>query len=181
MTEEERKAQRLAAGRERMNRWRLANPKRVKEYNRQYVEQNRDREKERRRRWRMGKIGAIDPCAPQATESAVAHRFQLFNNACAYCGGDGRLHLDHVVPLSRGGMHTPGNLVPACERCNHSKRAQPVEAWYLSQPFFDPERWAMLRKHTGQAWSAAVQLSLLGPTPPESPNPQVPAAPSPPP
>lgn len=29
--------------------------------------------------------------------------------------------LDHVVPLSRGGSHNPGNLVSACLSCNQRK------------------------------------------------------------
>jgi len=66
-----------------------------------------------------------------------------------------------VEPLARGGLHTPDNLVPACQRCNLSKLAKPVEAWYLSQPFFSIDRWEALQAHTGRRWSAAEQLSLM--------------------
>ena len=110
---------------------------------------------------RARKANAIDPGAPQVTAYATARRAWLFNNACAYCGSDGPLHLDHVEPLALGGLHTPDNLVPACQRCNLSKHAKPVEAWYLSQPFFSPERWEALQAHTGRRWSAAEQLSLM--------------------
>ena len=44
---------------------------------------------------------------------------------CHYCRGQvGRHHLtmDHVVPLSRGGKSTKGNLVPACKACNNKKK-----------------------------------------------------------
>lgn len=37
--------------------------------------------------------------------------------------------LDHVFPLSRGGRHCVGNIVPACGQCNHSKGALTVVEW----------------------------------------------------
>jgi hypothetical protein len=108
---------------------------------------------------------ATFPGLPRTTALAVALRRQLFNNSCAYCGGPGPFHDDHVEPLSRGGLDTPTNLVPACARCNCSKNAKPVESWYLSQPFFCPERWAALKLHTGRKWSEVEQLTLLDHTP----------------
>jgi 5-methylcytosine-specific restriction endonuclease McrA len=41
---------------------------------------------------------------------------------CHYCGTDGKMTLDHVIPLSKGGKHTIDNVVPACPRCNSKKR-----------------------------------------------------------
>jgi 5-methylcytosine-specific restriction endonuclease McrA len=41
---------------------------------------------------------------------------------CQYCGVQTRdMTIDHVVPKSRGGVHTWENLVSACRRCNHDK------------------------------------------------------------
>lgn len=135
------------------------------EYARRRHEANpeiRQRSNQQGRRIRRARErNAIDPAAPAATAEATARRVWLFVNACPYCGSSGPLHLDHVEPLARGGLHTPDNLVPACRRCNLSKQAKPVEAWYLSQPFFSPERWEALQVHTGRRWSAAKQLSLL--------------------
>ena len=39
---------------------------------------------------------------------------------CVYCRGPAET-IDHVVPRSRGGMHTWDNVVTACARCNHGK------------------------------------------------------------
>jgi len=45
-----------------------------------------------------------------------------FDNACAYCSARGvKLEVEHMTPLSRGGQHTKGNIVPACEACNDRK------------------------------------------------------------
>lgn len=42
---------------------------------------------------------------------------------CIYCGSDGPLLMDHVVPLGRGGDNSLANVVPACDSCNASKGA----------------------------------------------------------
>lgn len=39
---------------------------------------------------------------------------------CAYCGSRAET-IDHVVPRSRGGLHTWENCVASCARCNHRK------------------------------------------------------------
>ena len=49
---------------------------------------------------------------------------------CAYCGADDRpLQRDCVLPVSRGGRYTAGNVVPACASCNASKCNAEVTAW----------------------------------------------------
>ena len=40
---------------------------------------------------------------------------------CQYCSARDHLTVDHVIPKSRGGSHTWGNLVAACTRCNNRK------------------------------------------------------------
>jgi len=47
---------------------------------------------------------------------------------CAYCSAT-PTSVDHVVPLSRGGTHWEGNLVPACKRCNSSKGTRLLTEW----------------------------------------------------
>lgn len=50
---------------------------------------------------------------------------QLNAGVCHYCGanvGADALTLDHVVPVSRGGCSTKGNVVPACRDCNQKKK-----------------------------------------------------------
>jgi len=54
----------------------------------------------------------------------------LFGFCCFYCGRKGLpLTQDHVMPLSRGGNHVFGNVVPACKPCNSSKRDRTPEEW----------------------------------------------------
>jgi 5-methylcytosine-specific restriction endonuclease McrA len=75
---------------------------------------------------------------------------QVFGNRCAYCrrGGE-NLQKDHVVPLSRGGMDIPLNVVPACEDCNASKGDQDVRYWMRARGYnfgFFFVRWSQLRR-----------------------------------
>jgi 5-methylcytosine-specific restriction endonuclease McrA len=49
---------------------------------------------------------------------------------CAYCGADTpRLQRDCMLPISRGGRYTIGNVVPACRSCNASKCDAEVTTW----------------------------------------------------
>ena len=44
---------------------------------------------------------------------------------CFYCGKPVEdFHIDHIIPLSRGGAHCEGNWVVTCPQCNLSKNAK---------------------------------------------------------
>lgn len=53
------------------------------------------------------------------------------SGVCHYCRrevGRENLTMDHVVPLSRGGRSTKGNVVACCKGCNNRKKyLLPVE------------------------------------------------------
>ena len=62
------------------------------------------------------------------TREQLDQRMSMFGHACWMCGGPFE-HVDHVKPLSRGGIHALSNLRPACAPCNISKGARwPFEA-----------------------------------------------------
>jgi len=55
-------------------------------------------------------------------------------HACVYCGATAessgaRLHLDHLVPKSAGGLDAADNLVTACGRCNGARQAMTLARW----------------------------------------------------
>jgi len=56
---------------------------------------------------------------------------RIEKGVCYYCHrkvGRENLTMDHIVPLSRGGKTTKGNVVPACKECNNSKKYMlPIE------------------------------------------------------
>ena len=55
---------------------------------------------------------------------------------CTYCSARvtwDSVEWDHVVPISRGGCHSIGNLVPSCRSCNRSKGRSTVTEWRARQ------------------------------------------------
>lgn len=51
---------------------------------------------------------------------------------CHYCGRKvppRELTMDHVVPISRGGKTTRGNVVPCCKACNTRKKSRLPTEW----------------------------------------------------
>jgi 5-methylcytosine-specific restriction endonuclease McrA len=82
----------------------------------------------------------------QISVTALRQRFNEFGNCCAYCGDGGDMQIEHVEPISKGGAHDIGNIVPACPRCNTSKRNHEMEEWYRSQPFFSELRLHRIRR-----------------------------------
>lgn len=75
--------------------------------------------KARRRAQESGGITTADLAAWISEQSKVCH----------WCGVDCNeaFHVDHVMPLARGGKHESENLVIACPRCNLSKSAKDPE------------------------------------------------------
>lgn len=61
------------------------------------------------------------------------------HHTCQYCGHRGSdLTIDHVIPRSRGGLHTWENVVSACRQCNHRKGGKSVAEAHMQlriQPF----------------------------------------------
>src|ERR1700722_15612670 len=60
------------------------------------------------------------------TAEQWAEVLEYFDHRCAYCLERGDMTMDHVIALSRGGLHTMENVVPACSECNQKKWARPV-------------------------------------------------------
>jgi len=63
---------------------------------------------------------------------------RLAKGVCHYCGRPTprkELTMDHIVPVSRGGGSTRGNVVPCCKECNTAKKQLLPMEWekYLKQ------------------------------------------------
>lgn len=99
--------------------------------------------------------------AHQIKPKQLRARFAQFGNCCAYCGAAGDMQIEHVIPISKGGTHAMGNIVPACQDCNFSKRDHEAERWYRSQPQFCEKRWRKICRVIGWDRSSVGQLALL--------------------
>ena len=78
-------------------------------------------------------------------------------NRCIYCGKPSE-SIDHVFPLSRGGMSVTANCVPACLSCNGHKSDADVFDWYRRQRFYDPRRAMAIRAWTDGDLRLAMRL-----------------------
>lgn len=65
---------------------------------------------------------------PHQARVAITRRavFARDGHRCQYCGGQAE-NIDHVVPRSRGGLHSWDNVVAACRRCNTRKEDRLLE------------------------------------------------------
>ena len=63
---------------------------------------------------------------------------KIAKGKCHYCHkpvSPKELTMDHIVPLSRGGLSTKGNVVPSCKACNTQKKQMLPMEWddYLNK------------------------------------------------
>lgn len=89
---------------------------------------------EYRRRWnehnRLRRL-AIAPPDDVAAEYALILR----DDPCSYCGSLME-HVDHIVPIARGGNGGWDNLTAACAPCNLRKQARPLLLFLLTRVSF---------------------------------------------
>ena len=57
---------------------------------------------------------------------------KITESNCFYCGSKESIQIDHIVPISRGGSHSIGNLIAACSKCNQSKGSKFLTEWKAS-------------------------------------------------
>lgn len=76
------------------------------------------------------------PLRPAIHATVRAAVFARGQQRCAYCGDSEPTVLEHVVPVSQRGAHTPENLVPSCGPCNQKKGGRtPEQAGMPLQPW----------------------------------------------
>ena len=82
---------------------------------------------------------------------------------CAYCGEVSTSYQrDCILPISRGGRYTLGNVVPVCRSCNASKCNAEVTGW-MRRKHLD-ERAFLLRHHAiTAALTARFEIATASP------------------
>lgn len=97
-----------------------ANKQKIKEINKQYRIKNKESIylNNRKRKKLLNQYDNIK-------QIEINNLLIKFNNKCFYCLTDVKsgynLHLDHKIPLCKGGSHTIQNLAPSCKTCNLRK------------------------------------------------------------
>lgn len=139
-------ARNVEAHRERALKSARSRPEAVKEYQRKYYEANREVALRRTREWALANPARmrahraastkVRKAAPRGDRRAVVamreHWLSERRIPCYWCGKrtskDDR-HLDHIIPLSRGGADSGGNLCVSCVDCNLRKNRKMPEEW----------------------------------------------------
>ena len=78
----------------------------------------------RRRAHSTRRRRGVEPVPPIGMECLT----EEFEGRCAYCPSLAATW-DHVIPVSKGGLTTPDNILPSCVPCNSSKRDRDLDAW----------------------------------------------------
>ena len=101
-----------------MRRWAEDNPNRNRAnksaWDKRNPENRRKHNAARRARRRRAWVEMVEPVDVLAKTNGV----------CMYCDSPisiETMHMDHDIPLSRGGLHELSNVVPACSTCNLRK------------------------------------------------------------
>lgn len=81
------------------------------------------RYKHKRRAWLKGSFGVF-------TIKDIEQHFALQRGRCWWCGVIlQKYHIDHRIPLSRGGSNNAGNIVLSCPHCNTSRNDKLPWEW----------------------------------------------------
>lgn len=152
----ERYNQHLEEKREYARQYAAAHREQKREYSRKYYALHRDRYCENSRKYRNSHpekrrkdFRAWRLANPDKVKARINRRRALKQGAkgsnvffnekaqlkrqkgcCAYCGEKmTKYHIEHVIPLSRGGSDHPDNKVLACPSCNLSKGNKLPHEW----------------------------------------------------
>lgn len=108
--------------------WAQANPDKTKRAKRNWELRNFERvraiQAERRAKQPIGSY----------THADIRRLFAIQKGLCVGCGASitKKYHIDHVIPIARGGTNWPDNLQLLCPHCNQSKSARDPFEWAQS-------------------------------------------------
>lgn len=130
--------------REYLKEYRQVNKLSLDEKKKEYVANNKVSHLKRQHNWYIKNVDTIKARTSQYQKDHP-EQYQMYNNRrlarkktvvvekfdhqdiiskygskCVYCGR-AFTHIDHYVPLSKGGSHTLENVRPSCEMCNLTK------------------------------------------------------------
>lgn len=95
---------------------------------------------------------------------------EKLRSRCTYCGKavePSDMHMDHIVPLGRGGAHALFNMTLACAGCNVSKRDRPLLFEWAPVLLGGKPRWdkSAPRGKRGNPWVPSEWRNETGPLP----------------
>ena len=126
--------------------WRKENVARSTAYTTKYRQQHRQQYNARVRLYRKDRAHVWDHNRRARLLAGGIYTIQewcalleKYEYRCLACGSKDHIVVDHVIPLSRGGMNTIDNLQPLCFTCNAKKHAKTID--------YRPDRIVVESKH----------------------------------
>jgi 5-methylcytosine-specific restriction endonuclease McrA len=136
-----------------------SNREKVRKTNREYSRNNKDANKARSKAWyESNKDKALENSKKWQQENRdKTNNYKLANRhkrramikesgvylvtgrdlskirrqSCVYCGSKDDITIEHIIPITRGGTHSIGNLTSACRSCNFSKSGKFIMEWRI--------------------------------------------------
>jgi hypothetical protein len=107
--------------------WRAKNISIIKEKQRQWAINNPEKIRENWHRRRARKKNAEGRYTPED----IKKLYEAQKGKCYWCGAKVGVsyHIDHVIPLARGGDNYPSNIVISCPHCNESRKDKLPHEW----------------------------------------------------
>jgi hypothetical protein len=141
----------------RCKEYRLANPDRDQWQKFMYRDANRESIREKGRAYAIAhraehnashrkRMANLEQNGGTLTARDIQNQHDQQKGKCYWCHKKlEKYHVDHVIPIIRGGSNDPSNIVIACPFCNISKGSKTVEEWlaYLEKFILskDPDEW----------------------------------------
>jgi hypothetical protein len=128
--------------------WRAANIEKAREIDRRHYATHSQQRRENSRHWRRANPNAVRARDAQrrarkrnvtvdltpAREIELRREWATRRYACTLCGegfdAGGVIHLEHRIPLARGGAHSEENVGPAHAWCNSQKLDSTSAEWH---------------------------------------------------
>jgi 5-methylcytosine-specific restriction endonuclease McrA len=105
--------------------YRAANQEKQEQYIREWLKTPQGKEYIARRHFHRRSVLERTPAKELITSVQWNEIKRKHNYSCVYCGEPEsaivKLTRDHIVPVTKGGLHTKENIVPACQPCNAKK------------------------------------------------------------
>lgn len=101
---------------------RAENPEYIRNLDREYRKRNRESIKANRatRKARLRGAGGV------VSKDDILRQVSSQHSMCFWCESEvgDNYHVDHLIPIARGGTNSPDNIVISCPRCNVSRGAK---------------------------------------------------------
>lgn len=111
-------------------RYRIRGGELVKAKRRAYLKANRTLVNKNKRFIDARRRAAILGAEGSYTKEDVYILLNELNRCCRWCGKQlTKYHVDHIIPLSKGGSNWPSNITISCPSCNSAKKDRMPAEW----------------------------------------------------